>query len=95
MLDVHPAELPHLEENCLIYVDEPEAISGYLKSKDGVPIPGNKLVEMEEISALSLYELGKILGGFEAAGHWSELSPIYLRQDPASAKYPAGIKPKT
>jgi 23S rRNA pseudouridine2605 synthase len=41
-----------------------------------------------------LYDLAGEIGGIDRAGSWHELNPVYMRPDPAHAKYPSGLKKK-
>lgn len=79
------------------FADNPEAIRRYAASavneepQDADEWPA--LRPLPAITADSLYELANLLGGRERAGEWNALSPIYLRTDPAHARYPLGYNP--
>ena len=81
----------------LVFADDPSAIQDYME-KDPRNNEGSLRADgdfpepraMVAPGARTLYELGLLLGAREAQSDWRELSPIYLRRDPATAKYPRG-----
>lgn len=85
-LDVPPAQLwakyPHAKH----FVDDEEAILRYLGPEGRHPIAPLPPPRPEHFAALAA-----LLGGESAALEYGALVPLYLRNDPASAKFPEGF----
>ena len=75
-----------------VYVDDPEAVESYFPEgfQNSLPLHLLEIPEPEE-----LYNYAIKLGGFALAGSWEECRPLYVRADPATAKYPHGFDRKT
>ncbi len=100
--DLPPHEvLAGLPENCRIFTDAPHAVRSYLEkhgASAGNPdiLPGfrSRLEKLTAPSPRILAEMGRSLGGPDAARGWEHLLPRYLRNEPAHAKHPDGLKTK-
>jgi tRNA threonylcarbamoyl adenosine modification protein YeaZ len=88
LLDILPDEL--FEKSASerkFFADDPDVISKYLTKE--WPFTIN---HFPEINAKVLYRTGILMGGIHAAGSYENAIPIYLRVDPATNRYPEGLK---
>ncbi|MDH5655039.1 MAG: tRNA (adenosine(37)-N6)-threonylcarbamoyltransferase complex dimerization subunit type 1 TsaB [Spirochaetia bacterium] len=89
LLDIPPDDLfTHLKP-CRLFADDPQTIMNYTESSHShVPEP------LLNPDAKTLYETGIASGGFDHTADYESLIPLYLREDPATAKYPEGLTRK-
>ncbi len=93
-------QVPHIffqeqkETNCHygIYADQPEEIAQYVpREENSCAKEIQMLPKMPQPHSKNLYHLALKHGGKLVASSWKKLLPLYLRSDPANAKYPGGI----
>ena len=88
LLDIEPDKLfNNLKSDYRFFADDPETIYGYSETKLQFEIS-----QFPEIRARYLYETGLAMGGIKAAKSCEHLIPLYLRKDPATDRYPEGLK---
>ena len=88
--------LQNLKGNCTVFADDPERIAGYVpKSEAKYAKQIREMPKMPKPCLRRLYETALQNGGKKTASSWEKLLPLYLRSDPAHAKYPDGIRAKT
>lgn len=83
IFDLHPEDYPQTAGLLPIFTDEPAHLK--IPGVEVFPIPG------DELSARSFLETALALGLPDPGRRWQELLPVYIRTDPAHAKYPAGF----
>lgn len=92
--DTPPGDvLSNLPAACRVFADAPDAIQSYL-DKAGTPSPGARIEKIPAPSPRILAEMGRSLGGAQAARGWEHLLPRYLRNDPAHPGPPDGLQTK-
>lgn len=89
--DLPPHEiLAGLPKECRVFADGIPSIQSYLE-KAGANEAGSRIEKLPAPSPRVLADLGRSLGGPDAARGWEHLLPRYLRNDPAHTKHPNGI----
>jgi tRNA threonylcarbamoyl adenosine modification protein YeaZ len=84
-VDLSPDDV--LDAEGIFFADDPDTIRTYLRSE---PLKATvRLMQMEPPSPSALLSLAIERGAWST---FRELKPIYMRSDPATAKYPNGMK---
>jgi len=95
LLDIKPDELfQNLKSDYRFFADDPETINGYSETIHSYSETQFKyeINHFPEIRAKYLYETGLAMGGMKAAKSFEHIIPLYLRKDPATDRYPEGLK---
>ena len=88
-LDIAPSEALAKYPHAIHFVDDVEAIVGYLGDKRRYP-----LVPMVPPAPAHFAALASLVGGEAIAADYGALVPLYLRDDPAHTKHPEGFQPQ-
>ena len=80
--------LASLPAGCKVFADDPETVTGYMESKTTTNM---ELIKLPPLKAKAIYEFALLAGGKTKAGSYENLTPLYLRSDPAHQKYPEGF----
>lgn len=91
-LDMEPDILFRNHPGLTYYCDDVIAVENYTQEKE--LLKKINLRSMKPPGCESLYRESLELGGIQKAENWAELLPVYLRNDPASRRFPEGIKIK-
>lgn len=91
-LDVEPQTfLKSLPNTHLIFADDPQAILSCLDSSGENP-PATNIQQLSGPKAKDLYSFAMQSGGKAKAVLWDQVTPVYLRGDPATTRYPEGFQ---